>query len=107
LTIDDRTFEIAYVYCTDQDLVVSLKDGRKIVAPALVVSSPLQAPSEQRRHWEIAGAGRGIHWPDVDEDLSLEGIFRGATAPGAKRPEPAWLVRPPGGFGEAPTQPRR
>jgi hypothetical protein len=43
-------------------------------------------PPEQRRNWEVAGRGRGIHWPDVDEDLSLEGMLRGAKAPGAKRP---------------------
>jgi hypothetical protein len=48
-----------------------------------------RAAPEQRRRWELAGAGRGIHWPDVDEDLSLEGMLRGAKAPGAKQPEPA------------------
>jgi len=47
-----------------------------------------RARPEQRRRWQLAGAGRGIHWPDVDEDLSLEGILRGAKAPGAQQPEP-------------------
>ena len=90
LTIDDRTLEIADVDCTDQDLVVSArKDGRKIVTrrcwwyPRLYRAAP-----EQRRRWELAGAGRGIHWPDVDEDLSLEGMLRGAKAPDARPPEP-------------------
>jgi Protein of unknown function (DUF2442) len=48
-----------------------------------------RAAPGQRRRWEIAGAGRAIHWPDVDEDLSLEGMLCGAKAPGAKQPEPA------------------
>jgi len=88
LTIDDKTLEIADVQCTEQDLVVSLKDGRKIVAPLWWYPRLHRATPEQRRRWEPAGAGRGIHWPDVDEDLSLEGMLRGAKAPGAKQPEP-------------------
>ncbi|HZA65599.1 MAG TPA: DUF2442 domain-containing protein [Geminicoccaceae bacterium] len=88
LTIDDKTLEIADVQCTDQDLVVSLRDGRKIVTPLWWYPRLYHAAPEQRARWEVAGAGRGIHWPDVDEDLSLEGMFRGAKAPGAKQPEP-------------------
>ena len=83
LTIDDKTLEIADVQCTDQDLVVSLRDGRKIVTPLWWYPRLYHAAPEQRARWEVAGAGRGIHWPDVDEDLSL-----GAKAPGAKQPEP-------------------
>jgi hypothetical protein len=79
LTIDDRTLEIADVHCTDENLVVSLKDGRKIVTPLWWYPRLYQAAPEQRRRWELAGAGRGIHWPDVDEDLSLEGMLRGTS----------------------------
>jgi Protein of unknown function (DUF2442) len=80
---------IVDVHCTDQDLVVSLKDGRKIVTPLWWYPRLWHATLEQRRRWEPAGASRGIHWPDIDEDLSLEGMLRGAKAPGAKQPEPA------------------
>jgi hypothetical protein len=45
----------------------------------------LDATPEQRRNWQISGAGYAIHWPDVDEDLSTEGLLRGAPA----APEPA------------------
>jgi hypothetical protein len=79
--------EVADVHCTDQELVVSLKDGRKLVAPLWWYPRLYQATPEQRHWWELAGAGRGIHWPEVDEDLSLEGILRGVKAPGAKQPE--------------------
>jgi hypothetical protein len=44
----------------------------------------LHATSQERDNWEIAGAGYGIHWPAVDEDLSVEGLLRGAPAPQAK-----------------------
>jgi hypothetical protein len=44
---------------------------------------------EQRPCWQLAGAGRGVHWPDVDEDLSLEGMLRGAKAPDANSFTPA------------------
>jgi hypothetical protein len=44
----------------------------------------LHATSQERKNWEIAGAGYGIHWPDLDEDLSVEGLLRGAPASKAK-----------------------
>jgi hypothetical protein len=41
----------------------------------------LQATAEQRSNWQVAGGGYGIHWPAIDEDLSTEGLLRGAPAP--------------------------
>jgi len=88
LTIDEKTLEVADVQCTEHDLVVSLKDGRKIVTPLWWYPRLYRATPEQRARWKVAGAGRGIHWPDVDEDLSLAGMLRGAKAPGARQPKP-------------------
>jgi len=45
----------------------------------------LKATSAQRRNWAIIGAGYGIHWPDIDEDLSTEGMLRGAPSPEFKK----------------------
>lgn len=87
LTVEAVTLEIDDVRCDERDLVVSLKDGRRIAAPLWWYPRLLGATPEQRAHWEIAGAGRGIHWPDVDEDISLEGLLRGAKAPGAVAPD--------------------
>jgi hypothetical protein len=64
-----------------ESLVVDLMDGRTISAPLAWYPRLLAATPEQRRHWEIAGGGYGIHWPDIDEDLSTEGLLRGAPAP--------------------------
>ncbi|MBE2234900.1 MAG: DUF2442 domain-containing protein [Anaerolinea sp.] len=43
----------------------------------------LHATPQERDHWKVAGAGYGIHWPDIDEDLSVEGLLRGLPAPRA------------------------
>ena len=52
-------------------------DGRTISAPLAWYPRLLQATEEQRKSWKIAGGGYGIHWPEIDEDLSTEGLLRG------------------------------
>jgi len=60
--------------------VVDLEDGRTIIVPIVWFPRLLRATAEQRANWKISGAGYGIHWPDVDEDLSTAGLLRGAAA---------------------------
>jgi hypothetical protein len=67
----------------DDTLSVALMDGRTISVPLAWFPRLMDASPAQRANWEIAGAGYGIHWPDVDEDLSTEGLLRGAPAIGA------------------------
>ncbi len=62
-------------------LSVELMDGRTISVPLARYPRLANAKPEQRARWEVAGAGYGIHWPDLDEDLSTEGLLRGAPAP--------------------------
>ena len=70
----------------DEDtLTVALMDGRAISVPLAWYPRLLHASPEQRLNWQIAGAGYGIHWPDVDEDLSVEGLLRGAPAPQSRQ----------------------
>lgn len=76
------------VTVTDQELTVALMDGRKISAPLSWYPRLSQATPAQRAHWQICGGGFGIHWPDVDEDLSTEGLLAGAPAPGVQRSNP-------------------
>ncbi|MEE8584510.1 MAG: DUF2442 domain-containing protein [Acidobacteriota bacterium] len=59
---------------------VDLLDGRTIIVPIACYPSLLHATPEQRSNWEVSGGGSGIHWPDLDEDLSTEGLLRGAPA---------------------------
>lgn len=77
LKADER---VAGVSFTSDTLCVSLKDGRTITVPLAGYPKLFHASPEQLRNWKIAGGGYGIHWPDVDEDLSTEGLLRGAPA---------------------------
>lgn len=72
---------VTNVHCTDDCVVVDLADGRTISAPLAWYPRLLHAMPEQRTNWQVAGAGYGIHWPEIDEDISVEGLLRGAPAP--------------------------
>ena len=66
---------------TEDEVKVELLDGRTVIVPLAWYPRLLHASPEQRANWKIAGGGYGLHWPDVDEDLSSEGLLRGAPAP--------------------------
>jgi hypothetical protein len=74
------------VRLTEYDLIVDLLDGRTISVPLAWYPRLLSATPEQRTNWRLAGGGFGIHWPDVDEDLSTAGLLRGAPAPRGSAP---------------------
>ncbi len=67
----------------DDTISVDLMDGRTITVPLAWYPRLAGGSPEQRANWQIAGGGYGIHWPELDEDLSTEGLLRGAPAPGA------------------------
>ena len=69
------------VKCTNSVLRVDLIDGRTISVPLAWFPKLLHATPKERAHWQTCGGGYGIHWPDIDEDLSTEGLLRGAPAP--------------------------
>lgn len=69
------------VEVTEDTLTVALMDGRCISVPLAWYPRLLHAEEAQRRNWQVAGGGYGIYWPDIDEDLSVEGLLRGAPAP--------------------------
>lgn len=74
---------VADVRCDDASLIVDLADGRTISAPLAWYPRLLRATPEQRADWQRSAGGYGIHWPQIDEDLSTEGLLRGAPAPRA------------------------
>lgn len=80
LQADERVKDVHF---TKETLNVDLADGRTIIVPLSWYPRLLNASQKQREHWEICGAGYGIHWPDLDEELSTEGLLRGAPAPKA------------------------
>lgn len=76
--LDERTKDVKL---SEAELSVSLVDGRVISVPLAWYSRLLKASNAQRKNWKVAGGGYGIHWPDVDEDLSTEGLLRRAPVP--------------------------
>jgi len=71
----------------DDTLSVDLADGRTITVPLAWYPRLLDATPRQRKNWQPCGGGFGIHWPDINEDLSTQGLLAGAPAP--RRPETA------------------
>lgn len=77
---DERVKDVRF---QDEMFSVDLMDGRTISVPLAWYPRLLKATLEQLSNWEVAGGGYGIHWPELDEDLSTEGLLRGAPAPKA------------------------
>jgi len=79
----------ASVIVTDDELTVRLVDGRTISVPLVWFPRLLQANAAQRGTFELIGDGEGIHWSEIDEDISIAGLLRGVKAPSEHRPQPA------------------
>jgi Protein of unknown function (DUF2442) len=75
---DERVSDVRF---ENDRLIVDLADGRTIAVPVAWYPRLANATPAQRANWQIAGAGFGIYWPDMDEDLSTEGLLRGTPAP--------------------------
>ena len=82
-----EAMEPIHAACTDTELTVTLANGQKVVTPLWWYPRLLAAAAGQRARFELSPFG--VHWPEVDEDLSVEGMLTGCKAPGAKEPEPA------------------
>jgi hypothetical protein len=67
----------ANVRVTDRALVVELRDGRVVSVPLAWYPRLAEGSPGERRRWELLGPGIGIHWPDLDEDISVEGLLQG------------------------------
>lgn len=65
------------VSVTDDELVVELADGRRVSAPLVWFPRLLAGNPSERAQWELVGEGEGIHWPTLDEDLSVAGLLAG------------------------------
>ncbi|MGA9351647.1 MAG: DUF2442 domain-containing protein [Anaerolineae bacterium] len=76
---------------TEDTITAYLTDGRAISVPLAWSWRLSEATPEQRANYEIIGDGEGVHWPDIDEDISAEGMLYGVPAP---RPVPAREVQP-------------
>jgi len=78
-TLTVQTHPLAqHVEFTDDDLIASLVDGRNVIAPLIWFPRLSIATRSQLENYELLGDGEEIHWPDLDEDLSVEGLLRGS-----------------------------
>jgi hypothetical protein len=76
---------IRRVEVTDETITAHLADGRVISVPLVWSWRLADATPAQRANWELIGDGYGVHWPDIDEDISAEGMLSGVPAPRRKR----------------------
>ncbi len=90
---DERVLNVQF---TDDTISVKLRDGRVITEPLVWYPRLLEAtPSQRTRTGKSAGGNYGIHWPEIDEDLSTEGLLREAPGPKASGPVKRPGVTPP------------
>ena len=75
ITLDATAIDVAV---TDERLIVTLADGRELSAPLAWFPRLSEATAEQRQKWRLIGRGHGIHWPEVDEDISVASLLRAA-----------------------------
>lgn len=98
------------VAVTEDTLSVELADGRTISAPLAWYPRLAHATRQERRSWRLIGGGRGIHWPAIDEDISVDNLLAGQPSAESQSSFKKWLagrgrVRP--GRKEKPSEPRR
>ncbi|NCC32875.1 MAG: DUF2442 domain-containing protein [Chloroflexia bacterium] len=81
------------VTVTDDTLSVDLADGRTIAVPIGWYPRLAYGTTEEREHVQIAGAGYGLHWPDLDEDIGVEGLLLGKKSAESARSFARWLAQ--------------
>ncbi len=72
-------------------LTVNLSDGRTIAVPIAWFPRLVHATQEERKHWKLIGRGHGIHWQDIDEDISVEGLLTGKPSGESQQSFKKWL----------------
>ena len=80
------------VAVTKDALAVDLADGRTVIAPLAWYPRLLHATSDERKRWRLIGRGEGIHWPDLDEDISVDGLLAGRPSGESQRSFKRWLA---------------
>lgn len=79
------------VTVTDEALTVDLTDGRTISVPLAWYPRLSYGTTSERNHWELLGDGEGIHWPELDEDLSVEGLLLGRPSGESQKSLQLWI----------------
>lgn len=92
ISTDNHRYAIARnVVVTDERVTVELEDGRTVSVPILWYPRLAHGTDSERRHWVLISGGEGIHWPDLDEDLSVQGVIKGRPSAENSESFQRWL----------------
>ena len=98
LAVDERPVPVRDVRVTSKALEVILRDGRTLSVPLEWYPRLAHGSPRERQHWRLIGDGIGIHWPDLDEDISISGLLAGLPSGESAKSLKDWLSsrrRPP------------
>jgi hypothetical protein len=91
LAVEISVPEALNVLLTDDTLSVDLSDGRSISVPIAWFPRLLHSTEQERNNWRLIGKGQGIHWGDIDEDISIEGLLAGRPSGESQESFNKWL----------------
>jgi len=91
LTTERQAARIKHVMVTEDTITVDLADGRTVAAPLAWYPRLLYGAADARTKWRLIGDGEGIHWPELDEDISVENILSGKPSGESQRSFKRWL----------------
>lgn len=80
------------VAASDDQLTVALSDGRTVLAPLVWFPRLFHASARERANWRLIGKGQGIHWEDLDEDISVAGLLAGKPSGESQESFARWLA---------------
>jgi len=90
-TVSAPVARIKSVSITDESLAVNLLDGRTITVPLSWYPRLSHGKLDERNNWQLIGTGEGIHWPDLDEDISVDNIVLGQPSGESQKSFAKWL----------------
>ena len=93
LAVEIRIPEALHVSLTDDTLHVDLSDGRSISVPIAWFPRLLNSSEQELNNWRLIGKGQGIHWEDIDEDISVEGLLAGRPSGESQESFKKWLAK--------------
>ena len=98
-TVEVRVPDAEDVTVTEDTLTAELSDGRTISVPLAWYPRLVNAMEEEKANWRLIGGGQGIHWPDLDEDVSVEGLLAGRPSSESQKSLQRWLEAKQSGRG--------
>jgi len=91
LTIEIQPARATTVRLSDDELIVELEDGRTLAVPIAWYPRLLHGTHDERQNWRLIGTGQGIHWPDLDEDISIEQLLLGILSGESQSSLERWI----------------